>query len=124
VQILLGHRDWVTALAVTPDGRRAISASADQTVQVWDLEAAQLVRTLEGHTDLVNAVAVTPDGHHAISASADHTLRVWDVESGNYITAFSGEGPMLHCAVAPDRRTIIARDKSGRGHFLRLEGLD
>ena len=124
VQILLGHRDWVTALAVTPDGRRAISASADQTVQVWDLEAAQLVRTLEGHTDLVNAVAVTPDGHHAISASADHTLRVWDVESGNYITAFSGEGPMLHCAVAPDGRTIIARDKSGRGHFLRLEGLD
>ena len=82
------------------------------------------MRTLEGHTDLVNAVAVTPDGHHAISASADHTLRVWDVESGNYITAFSGEGPMLHCAVAPDGRTIIARDKSGRGHFLRLEGLD
>ena len=91
---------------------------------MWDLESGQLVRTLEGHTDLVNAVAVTPDGRRAISASADHTLRVWDFESGNYIAAFTGEGPMLRCAIAPDGRTIIAREKSGRGHFLRLEGLD
>ena len=82
MQILLGHRDWVTALAVTPDGRRAISASADQTVQVWDLEAAQLVRTLEGHTDWVTGVAITPDGQRAISGSVDGTLRVWNLESG------------------------------------------
>jgi WD40 repeat protein len=91
---------------------------------VWDLESGQLVRTLSGHTDLIHAVLPTPDGRHVISASADHTLRVWDLESGNFITAFSGEGPMLRCAVAPDGRTILARDKSGRGHFLRLEGLE
>jgi hypothetical protein len=49
---------------------------------------------------------------------------VWDIESGIYIAAFTGESPMLRCAIAPDGRTIIAREKSGRGHFLRLEGLD
>ena len=27
----------VTAVAVTPDGKRAVSASADQTLKVWDL---------------------------------------------------------------------------------------
>jgi WD40 repeat protein len=124
VRILTGHPDWVTAIAVTPDGYRAISASASPILQVWDLEGGQLVRTLSGHTDLIHAVVLTPDGRHVISASADHTLRVWDVESGNFITAFSGEGPMLRCAVAPDGRTILARDKSGQGHFLRLEGLE
>jgi WD40 repeat protein/serine/threonine protein kinase len=124
VRILTGHADWVTAVAVTPDGNRAISASAGPTLQVWDLETGQLVRALSGHTDLIHAVVLTPDGRRVISASADHTLRVWDVESGNFITAFSGEGPMLRCTVAPDGRTIIARDKSGRGHFLRLEGLE
>src|SRR6516164_9604101 len=103
---------------------RAISASAGLPLQVWDLESGQLVRTLSGHTDLIHAVLLTPDGRHVISASADHTLRVWDPENGNFITAFSGEGPMLRCAVAPDGRTILARDKSGRGHFLRLEGLE
>jgi WD40 repeat protein/serine/threonine protein kinase len=124
VRILTGHPDWVTAVVVTPDGYRAISASASPTLQVWDLESGQLVRTLSGHTDLIHAVVLTSDGRRVISASADHTLRVWDVESGNVITAFSGEGPILRCAVAPDGRIIVARDKSGQGHFLRLEGLE
>jgi WD40 repeat protein len=88
------------------------------------LESGQLVRTLEGHLDVVNAVAVTPDGHVAVSASSDHTLRVWDIESGICIAVFTGESPISRCAIAPDGRTIIAREKSGRGHFLRLEGLD
>jgi WD40 repeat protein len=88
------------------------------------LDSGESARALAGHTDFINALAVTSDGRRAISASADHTLRVWDVETGNCITAFTGEGPMMRCAVAPDGRTIIAREKSGRGHFLRLEGLD
>ena len=108
---------------MTPDGQRAVSASVGLPLQVWDLESGQLVRALSGHTDLIHAVLLTPDGRHVISASADHTLRVWDLESGNFITAFSGEGPMLRCAVAPDGRTIVARDKSGRGHFLQLKEL-
>ena len=101
-----------------------MSASAGGTLRLWDLKSGQLLRTLEDHADPVNAVAVTPDGRRAISASSDHTLRVWDVETGNRLAAFTGEGPVLRCAIAPDGRTIIAREKSGRGHFLRLEGLD
>jgi WD40 repeat protein/serine/threonine protein kinase len=124
VRVLEGHTDWVTAVAITPDGRRAISASTGGTLRLWNLESGQLVRTLEDHAYLVDAVTVTPDGQRAISASSDHTLRVWDVESGMHIAAFTGESPMSRCAVAPDGRTIIAREKSGRGHFLRLEGLD
>ena len=59
-------------MAVTPDGRRAVSASEDRTLRLWDLESGQTLRTLEGHTDWVNAVAVTPDGRRAVSASAGH----------------------------------------------------
>ena len=69
-------------MAVTPDGRHAISASSDNTLKVWDWATGELVRTLEGHTDEVNGVAVTPDGRYAISASSDNTLKVWDVGDG------------------------------------------
>jgi WD40 repeat protein/serine/threonine protein kinase len=124
VRVLEGHTDWVTAVAITPDGRRAISASTGGALRLWDLESSKLVRTLEEHAHPVNTVTVTPDGRRAISASSDHTLRVWDVETGICITAFTGESPMSRCAIEPNGRTIIAREKSGRGHFLRLEGLD
>jgi WD40 repeat protein len=49
-------------VAVTPDGRRAVSASSDKTLKVWELESGRLLRTLEGHAGSVRAVAVTPDG--------------------------------------------------------------
>jgi WD40 repeat protein/serine/threonine protein kinase len=124
VGIFAGNGQWITSVAVTGDGRYAILASGCRNLQVWDLRRREFIRSLEGHTDLVNAVVIPPDGHRAVSVSADHSTRVWNLESGDCIAAFSGEGPMLRCAIAPDGRTMVARDKSGRGYVLRLEGLE
>src|SRR5208283_298636 len=63
------------------DGQRAVSASDDQTLKVWELASGRELRTLTGHTLGVNAVAVTPDGECVVSASDDHTLKVWDLGS-------------------------------------------
>jgi WD40 repeat protein len=123
VHLSEGHTGWITSVAITPDGRRAMSASAGGALRLWDLESRQLLRTLEERVDPANTVTVTADGHYAVCTSSDHMLRVWDVETGICITAFTGESPMSRCIVAPDGRTIVAREKSGRGHFLRLEGL-
>ena len=67
------------AVAVTADGRQAVSASEDGTLKLWDLARGATLRTLRGHTDRVNAVAVTADGRQAVSASADGTLKLWDL---------------------------------------------
>ncbi|MSV29537.1 MAG: TIR domain-containing protein, partial [Bryobacterales bacterium] len=85
LRTLEGHSDSVSCVAVTPDGRRAVSASEDTTLKVWDLESGRALRTLEGHSDWVYGVAVTPDGKRAVSASEDTTLKVWDLESGREI---------------------------------------
>jgi WD40 repeat protein len=42
---LAGHSDWVRAVAVTPDGQRAVSAAADNTVKLWDLETGEVLAT-------------------------------------------------------------------------------
>src|SRR5580700_548530 len=62
LRTLEGHSFDVNGVAVTLDGKRAVSASADQTLKVWDLDAGVALRTLEGHSSFVNGVAVTPDG--------------------------------------------------------------
>ena len=41
------------AVAVTPDGRQAVSASDDRTLKVWDLASGAELRTLAGHDNRV-----------------------------------------------------------------------
>ena len=114
----------MSGVAITPDGRRAVSASEDNTLRVWDLESGQSLRTLEGHSIRVTRVAITPDGRRAVSASWDKTLRVWDLESGKELALLTADGPMTSCAVSLDGRTIVAGDASGRVHLLRLVEAD
>ncbi len=44
-----GHEREVTAISLTPDGRRAVSASEDRTLKLWDLETGQ--RVAEFHAE-------------------------------------------------------------------------
>jgi WD40 repeat protein len=97
----------VLAVAVTGDGR-AVSASADGTLRVWDLGSGACHLTLQGHTGWVRAVAVTGDGH-AVSASADGTLRVWDLGSGACPLTLQGHtGRVTAVAVTGDGRAVSA----------------
>ncbi|NEP55127.1 MAG: WD40 repeat domain-containing protein, partial [Moorea sp. SIO3C2] len=92
LHIIKGNTDWTNAIAVTPDGKRAISAadSFEKTLKVWDLESGQELFTLSGHKAAIWSVAVTPDGKKAISASDDKNLKVWDLENGEALYTLSG----------------------------------
>jgi WD40 repeat protein len=106
---LAGHMGGVLACAVTPDGRRVVSASDDGTLKVWDLDTGGVIATLGGHTDGVLACAVTPDGRHVISASVDRTLKVWNLDSGRVVATLDGHADWVRaCAVTPDGRRVIS----------------
>ncbi len=107
-----GHCARIYSVSVTTDCRRAISASLDKTLRVWDLEDGACLWNLEGHSDAVRSVSMTPNGLRAVSASDDRTLRVWDLESGGCLHRLEGhEGAVLSVSVTPDgRRAVSASD--------------
>jgi WD40 repeat protein len=65
-------------VSFSPDGRRIVSGSDDDTLKVWDAETGQEMLTLEGHSDWVRSVSFSPDGRRIVSGSDDNTLKVWD----------------------------------------------
>jgi WD40 repeat protein len=109
----------VLGVAVSADGRRAVSASDDGTLKVWDVGSGRELRTLQGHADWAIRVAVSADGRRVISASGD-TLTVWDVEAGKLIATFTCDAEVCCCAFVADDQ-FIAGDRGGYLHSLRLE---
>src|SRR6476469_9850301 len=51
-----GHTEMVNAVAITRDGRCAVSASDDCTLRIWDVGTGASLHTLKGHTRCVTAV--------------------------------------------------------------------
>jgi WD40 repeat protein len=109
IRTLEGHLDTVTSVALTPDGKRAVSASYDGALKVWDLDTGRVLRALEGHFWLVYGAAVTPDGKWAVSASGDHTLKVWDLDTGRALATLEGHsGHVFGVAVTPDGKRAVS----------------
>ena len=109
LRTLEGHSHYVYGVAVTADGKRAVSASWDKTLKVWDLETGRALRTLEGHSDSVLGVAVTADGKRAVSASRDDTLKVWDLETGRALRTLEGHSALcLGVAVTADGKRAVS----------------
>jgi len=99
----------VYSVAISPDGRYALSGSKDNTLKLWDIKAGKLVRTFKGHTNEVLSVAISPDGKYALSGSLDNTLKLWDIETGKLVRTFKGHTDYV-CSVAfsPDGRYALS----------------
>jgi WD40 repeat protein len=112
LRTLAGHSGWVNGVAISPDGRRAVSASWDHTLKLWNLETGGELRTLAGHSDSVKGVAVSPDGRRAVSASEDKTLKVWDLETGGELRTLAGHSDSVNgVAVSPDGRRAVSASR-------------
>ncbi|MDT9266886.1 WD40 repeat domain-containing protein, partial [Limnospira sp. PMC 1223.20] len=109
IRTLTGHSSWVNAVAIAPDGKRAVSASDDNTLKLWDLETGTELATLTGHSDDVNAVVIAPDGKRAVSASDDKTLKLWDLETGTELATLRGHSDWVRAvAIAPDGKRAVS----------------
>ncbi len=83
VRNFAGHTNVVVGVAISPDGKTALTGSADQSMRLWDLESGEELRRFVGHDEWVFGVAFSPNGCRALSGSVDGSVRVWDIEAGN-----------------------------------------
>jgi WD40 repeat protein len=102
------HAGSVSAVTITPNGRRAVSASYDRTLKVWDTRTGAELCTLSEHVSGVNSVAAISD-RYVISASHDATLKIWDIKSGRAIRTLQGhEADVKAVAVTPDGKHAVS----------------
>jgi WD40 repeat protein len=146
---LPSHKSPVIALAVSPDGKRAVTGGnsdekTNYAIRVWDLESRKELRRFTKHTGRVMGVAFLPDGKRVVSVGGPKNglpregvwgeVRLWDVETAEEIRQFNGhKHEVKWVAVLPDgkrmlttgqdRVTILWNIETGE-ELRRMEGND
>ncbi len=85
-----GHGKTITKLLEIPKQPLLVTASADDTVRIWNEDNGSAVRTLSGHTDYVYALAVSSDGALIASGSFNGEVKLWKTADGTLLKSFNG----------------------------------
>ncbi|MBW4494282.1 MAG: hypothetical protein KME26_14580 [Oscillatoria princeps RMCB-10] len=81
LRTLTGHTSAVVAVAITPDGQKAVSASDDNTQKIWDLNTGEEMATFTGEYPLY-CCAVAPDGVTVVAGDEFGRLHFLRLEGG------------------------------------------
>ncbi|MBV8880388.1 MAG: protein kinase [Planctomycetaceae bacterium] len=93
-----GATDWkwqgppvtVSALALSPDGRRVLAGSANGMVTVWTAETGEAGPSVFGHTGSVTSAAFSPDGALLATGGADSLIRLSSMKDGSTVQQLTG----------------------------------
>jgi WD40 repeat protein/serine/threonine protein kinase len=97
-----------------PDKTRVLTASQDQSVQVWDARTGAELFTLKGHTGVLTWASFSPDGSRIATAGYDGTTRVWDAANGAEILVLKGGANVVYSpCYSADGTQIVTGDGDG-----------
>jgi WD40 repeat protein len=116
----VGHTHWVTAVTFSEDGQRALSASWDGTVRLWDVSgAAELCRFT--HPGKVETAVFSPDGRQVLTGGHDGIMRLWDIASGDEVLQVQSHTAQIWVvAFLSDGRRVISASLDGTVQLWQL----
>ena len=136
VRALTGHNDAITSLMFSNDSSRALSASLDATMRLWDLATGNEVQRFSGHTGSIHCIDWSSDGRLAVTGGGsdismrpkgilgkiiieiaadktrreDYSIRFWDAQRGIQLHRFPADLPhtyVRHISLHPGGSHVL-----------------
>jgi WD40 repeat protein len=120
------HENDVQALAVSSDGRFALSGGADDTLLLWNLDSGQFVAELASeHTDDITDIVFIPPGtantdpageYLVVTTGTDGRVLTWELSDFDHVEplrAYQHETEILTLAYDPLAQSIYTGSDTG-----------
>ncbi|MBX9584356.1 MAG: hypothetical protein K2X87_28995, partial [Gemmataceae bacterium] len=101
-------REYRWVLALSPDGKTAVTAADQRAFRVWDLTTRTAVRDLPCHSWAAVDVGWTPDGKRMVTAEGDD-LYVRDAATGKLVVNYGHTYTIYRVAWSPDGSRVTTR---------------
>lgn len=110
------HGYAVSEVAVTRDGRKAVSGCQGGSLTLWDLDAPGTSRELGFQSGGITSLTITPDGKHVVTGGDHRRVWRWDLARRRKSVPLGPEGSgCVYAVVAtPDGRHVVSGDNEGR----------
>jgi WD40 repeat protein len=73
-----GHQSWVNAVALSADGRYALSGSDDNTLKVWNISSGHVLASFTSDGAFFS-LALHPDGYHVLAGDVFGRVHLLEV---------------------------------------------
>lgn len=116
LSFLWPHKDSVTSIAFSPDGKLLATGGRDNTITVWDVERMRTLREpLRGHENWITNLRFSRNGKTLISTSLDKRIMLWDLSSSELTPKplFGHKKGIISLALSLDGKKIATGSDDG-----------
>ncbi|HEY1860575.1 MAG TPA: PQQ-binding-like beta-propeller repeat protein, partial [Gemmataceae bacterium] len=79
------HKDTVTALVFSVDGKLLLSAGKDAKIVVSDVASGKMTLSIDHKGGDIVTLGVSPDGQKVLATEKDGTVHQWEIGTGKKI---------------------------------------
>ncbi|MCP4700861.1 MAG: WD40 repeat domain-containing protein [Gammaproteobacteria bacterium] len=112
LKVFEGHSSWLKHAGFSRDGKRAATASADNSARIWNVETGKEMLAIDKHKDWVTRAVFSPgNDKHLITVSLDETAWLWEIVKEKLTPLFPLSGMenawINHAAFSTDGQHIV-----------------
>ncbi len=106
---LLGHSQWITRIAFSPDGQLVALSADGNRLFIWQVQGDEPGRVIEHPDSSILCVDFSPQNLLLATGSWEGSVGIWEISSGNLLRTMQGsENGVRDVEFSPDGSLLAA----------------
>ena len=108
--MLKGHKNIVSNVALSFNGRSLVSASYDRSVRIWNIrDGSSKILPVTGSPEDFLSIVCSPDGRYIAAGNSDNSIWIWDSRTHRLVVKWWGHKNWVWCMVfTPDGKGFMS----------------